>query len=59
MKEEGDYKVWLKGRKLEASGKDSKDKTDPLKEYWFDPKLDEGEKFLRDFFFNKRFAIVL
>ncbi|CAG9863260.1 unnamed protein product [Phyllotreta striolata] len=54
-KEESDYKKWLAGEKAsledEAVVKDLK----PLKEYWNDPNLDKGEKFLKDYILNKRY----
>lgn len=53
-KEEEDYKEWLKGRKEDISNEEVRNKLKPLKEYWADPKLDENEKFLKDFFLNKR-----
>lgn len=54
-KEETDYKKWLAGQKEDIEdnqmGKDLK----PLKEFWNDPNLDDGEKFLRDFILKKQF----
>ncbi|GFQ98501.1 protein KRI1 homolog [Trichonephila clavata] len=44
-KEEEDYKKWLETEKDMLY----------LKRYWNDPKLDEGEKFLKDYILNKRY----
>ncbi|GFX99767.1 protein KRI1 homolog [Trichonephila clavipes] len=44
-KEEEDYKKWLETEKDMLY----------LNRYWNDPKLDEGEKFLKDYILNKRF----
>ncbi|XP_071952432.1 protein KRI1 homolog [Antedon mediterranea] len=49
--EEADYVSWLKdqGEKTDAPVQEMK----ALKQYWNDPKLDDGEKFLRDYILNK------
>ncbi|XP_039627272.1 protein KRI1 homolog [Polypterus senegalus] len=49
-KEEEDYLQWLKGQ-----GEASADIQDMkyLRDYWNDPDLDDGEKFLRDYVLNK------
>lgn len=53
-KEEEEYKEWLKGRKEDITNEETKKQLEPLKEYWSNPKLDENEAFLKDFFLNKR-----
>jgi len=53
-KEENEYKEWLKGKK-ENVDDDIKSHLKPLKDFWSDPKLDENEKFLKDFILNERY----
>ncbi|XP_072005607.1 protein KRI1 homolog isoform X2 [Engystomops pustulosus] len=53
-KEEEEYIAWLKGQK-DVEDKDEVKEMSYLKQYWTDPKLDEGERFLRDYFLNKAY----
>ncbi|XP_046617200.1 protein KRI1 homolog [Neodiprion virginianus] len=53
-KEEEAYKEWLKGQHTEIDGVDKKE-LKPLRDFWTDPKLDQNEKFLRDYILNKKF----
>ncbi|XP_041475852.1 protein KRI1 homolog isoform X3 [Lytechinus variegatus] len=52
--EEGKYIEWLK-QEEDTLGQDDADTAElnPLRKYWTNPALDDGEKFLRDFILNK------
>lgn len=53
-KEEAEYKAWFAGQKAELSDKEVERELKPLKDYWSNPKLDAGEKFLRDYILKKK-----
>ncbi|KAK3577521.1 hypothetical protein CHS0354_026477 [Potamilus streckersoni] len=53
-KEETEYKEWHKVQK-KSKGSQAGIEMDSLQEYWQNPELDEGEKFIRDFILNKRY----
>nr|XP_032636338.1 protein KRI1 homolog isoform X1 [Chelonoidis abingdonii] len=51
VREEEGYVSWLKGQDLPLD--QQLEDLGPLKEYWSDPTLDPGERFLRDYILNK------
>lgn len=53
-KDEDDYVQWLKGQKDKLPDGNMESELKPLKEYWDNPKLEAGEKFLRDYILNKK-----
>ncbi|XP_073510279.1 protein KRI1 homolog [Phyllobates terribilis] len=52
--EDEEYIAWLRGQKNIENLDDVKE-MDYLKEFWSNPTLDEGEKFLRDYILNKEY----
>lgn len=52
--EEEEYKKWLLGQKKHIDDKEAEVDLKPLKEYWSNPQLDDGEKFLRDYILKNR-----
>ncbi|XP_078285425.1 protein KRI1 homolog [Rhinoraja longicauda] len=53
-KEEESYISWLRGQK-DLEDKEQLKDIKYLRDYWNDPQLDEGEKFLRDYVLNKKY----
>ncbi len=51
-REEDEYVQWLKGDGEHIAEEMGRDLA-PLRQFWSDPSLDEGERFLRDFILNK------
>lgn len=54
---ESEHIKWLAGQTEDLQDNEIKTELKPLKDFWNDPKLDSGEKFLRDYVLNKRFAL--
>ncbi|KAF2896128.1 hypothetical protein ILUMI_10041 [Ignelater luminosus] len=54
-KEEEDYLQWLAGQTEHLKDENAENDLKPLKDFWTNPKLDEGEKFLRDYVLKKKF----
>ena len=46
-------KKWLKGQDVEVDPKDKALK--PIRDFWANPNLDAGEKFLRDYILDKKY----
>lgn len=55
---ESEHIKWLAGQTEDLQDGEIKSELKPLKEFWNDPNLDNGEKFLRDYVLNKRFALT-
>lgn len=53
-KEEEDFRKWLAGEEDKVKDAQVREELKGLHDYWTDPNLDEGEKFLRDYILNKR-----
>ncbi|XP_055347316.1 protein KRI1 homolog isoform X2 [Paramacrobiotus metropolitanus] len=53
--EDHDYANWLKSTKKDADNSESLSALKPLKDYWSDPTLDDGEKFLRDYLLDRKY----
>lgn len=51
---EAEYLKWLTGQAEDIQDNEIKSQLKPLKEYWNNPNLDSGEKFLRDYVLKKR-----
>ncbi|XP_067829147.1 protein KRI1 homolog isoform X2 [Heptranchias perlo] len=53
-KEDESYINWLKGQK-DLQEKEELQDIKYLRDYWNDPQLDDGEKYLKDYILNKRY----
>ena len=54
QQEDDDYKLWLAGQNSNVD-ETVKEKMGGLRDYWNEEKLDDGEKFLKDYLLNKRY----
>lgn len=54
-KEEADYSLWLKAEGVDKGSTAIQTALKPLKEFWSNPGLDEGEKFLRDYILDRKY----
>ncbi|ERL90884.1 hypothetical protein D910_08229 [Dendroctonus ponderosae] len=52
---EEEYRQWLKGQTEDIQDEETKAELKPLRDFWNHPELDEDEKYLRDYFLNKRY----
>lgn len=55
---ESEHIKWLAGQTEDLQDDEAKSELKPLKDFWNDPNLDSGEKFLRDYVLNKRFVFI-
>lgn len=53
-KEDSDYRQWLAGQDAELP-KTEETELKGLRDYWTNPELDDGEKFLRDYILNHKY----